>query len=145
MTYFEVTRRFTFSSGHRLSKHLGKCKQLHGHNYTCEVTLRSKKLNQQGMVVDFGFIKQIFKKKVEEKFDHRLILKKGDSYNERLKESMAPNDSSICWVNYSPTAENMAQDILSIFQHELADFRRLKVVRVRLYETEDSFAEVFVE
>ena len=36
---FEVTIEETFAAGHALRNYRGKCENVHGHNYRCQVTL----------------------------------------------------------------------------------------------------------
>ena len=137
-----VTKMFTFDAGHRLSDYEGKCKRLHGHTYKLEVTLEGK-VDKLGMVVDFGELKNMYGLWVETKFDHKMILKMGDSYNEKLAKSLPEDDESICWVEYNPTAENMANDIFNIFKGKLKEISySVKIIKVRLYETPTSYAEV---
>jgi 6-pyruvoyltetrahydropterin/6-carboxytetrahydropterin synthase len=51
-----------FSGAHRLRSLHGKCENLHGHNWKVEVSVAARRLNQEGIVIDF----QVLKKKVEE-------------------------------------------------------------------------------
>ena len=84
---FEVKKRLEISAAHRLELSYGsKCTELHGHNWVLDIYLRSEKLNDDGMVMDFSHIKQ----KISDKFDHKII-----------------NDV----VDFNPTAENMAKFI----------------------------------
>ena len=46
-------RRFTFCAGHRLVGHEGKCRNLHGHNYTLEVYLTGQEQDEIGRILDF--------------------------------------------------------------------------------------------
>lgn len=138
----QITKLFTFDAGHRLSDYEGKCKRLHGHTYHLEITVEGE-LDERGMVMDFGDLKTIFKEKIDSKFDHRFMLKKGDKYNEDLAKSLPQGDESICWVEYNPTAENISKDIMEILKKNIEDQKiPAKVVKVRLYETPTSFAEI---
>jgi 6-pyruvoyltetrahydropterin/6-carboxytetrahydropterin synthase len=56
---FELAVELTFSAAHRIEGHPGPCAQLHGHNYRVETTVASERLNDHGMVLDFGDLKQI--------------------------------------------------------------------------------------
>ena len=119
---FLITKKFEFEAAHRLPNHPGKCKKLHGHTYRLEVTISTKQLNLQDMVMDFGDLKAIVNSHIIEIFDHSYL-------NELL-----PN----------PTAEELARYIyldLSVFIAE-AEKGRVKVEKIRLYETSNSYAEV---
>jgi 6-pyruvoyltetrahydropterin/6-carboxytetrahydropterin synthase len=138
----KITKKFSFSAGHRLSDYDGPCNKLHGHNYDLEVTV-SGALDKLGMVMDFGVLKGIVKEKVDKVFDHRLILKIGDPINENIRKLFPPEDTSICWVEYNPTAENMALDIFKRINKELnIKYRDINLERIIIYETATSYAEV---
>ncbi len=141
----QITKVFTFDAGHRLSDYEGKCKRLHGHTYHLEVTVEGE-LNKKGMVMDFGDLKSIFNEDIDSKFDHRFMLKIGDKYNEAIAKALPKGDGSICWVDYNPTAENIAKDILEILKKKLSEPAiGAKIAKVRLYETPTSFAEITSE
>ena len=117
-----ITKKFEFEAAHKLLGHPGKCKNLHGHSYKLEVTISSRKLNDQGMVMDFGDLKKIVNKWVIDKFDHSYL-----------------NDFFPI-----PTAEQMIKWIylkLDVFLQDNFD-RGLTLEKVRLYETSNSYAEV---
>jgi len=138
----QITKIFTFDSGHRLSNYEGKCKRLHGHTYRLEITV-SGDVDYKGMVMDFGDLKTIFKEHIDSKFDHKLMLKRGDKFNEALASSLPKEDDSICWVDYNPTAENIAKDIMEILQKRLSKLTTAAdVAKVKLYETPTCFAEI---
>jgi len=67
----KVTKIFHFCAGHMLPRHLGKCKNIHGHNYKLEVTLESHLFDD--MVMDYGDIKKLVDPIVE-KLDHSFII-----------------------------------------------------------------------
>ncbi len=102
----------TFDAAHFLPGH-PKCGKIHGHTYRVEVEVEGELKN--GMVIDFEDLKKTLKEIVDE-FDHRLI-----------------ND-----IIDNPTCENIC---LKIFE-ELKSRLKLKVVRVRVYENPDKWAEI---
>ena len=117
-----ITKKFKFEAAHNLPDHPGRCKSLHGHSYKLEVTVSAREMNEQGMVMDFGDLKKSVNKHVINLFDHSYL---NDYFS-------------------VPTAENMAKWIfldLSVYLSEEFE-RRVKLKKVRLYETEDSYAEV---
>jgi 6-pyruvoyltetrahydropterin/6-carboxytetrahydropterin synthase len=48
----------SFAAAHFLSHYHGKCERLHGHNYRVLAWARGAELDQGGMLVDFGVLKQ---------------------------------------------------------------------------------------
>jgi 6-pyruvoyltetrahydropterin/6-carboxytetrahydropterin synthase len=55
---YEITVTSHFSGAHRLRYLHGKCEELHGHNWKVEVSVVSNRLGKQGVVIDFGVLKQ---------------------------------------------------------------------------------------
>jgi len=114
-----VTKILTFDAAHSLPDHQGKCRNLHGHTYTLEVTVRGELEHSgpaTGMVMDFGDLAERVRRVVVEPLDHRYL-------NEVL--------------DFVPTAEAIALWAFRVLAGE-----GLPVVRVRLWETPTSFAEV---
>jgi len=68
MYYLQKT--FTFSAAHRLAlPYESPCNNLHGHNWAVTVYMRSKALNESGMIEDFKHIKD----KIQAQFDHAVL------------------------------------------------------------------------
>ena len=51
----------SFAAAHFLARYHGKCERLHGHNYRVLVTAEGPDLDEGGMLVDFGILKQALK------------------------------------------------------------------------------------
>lgn len=128
---FQVSREFNFCYGHRLMDHQGKCKHLHGHNARVIATFESEDLDSQGMVLDFNKIKQIIDGWIEEKLDHRMILRRDDPAVSALEKLGEP----LYLIDSNPTAENIARLIF-----EKAATAGLPVVEVRVWETPNCHA-----
>lgn len=140
-----VTKEFTFDCAHMLSNHKGVCSNLHGHTYRLEVTASSELIKEgssQGMVVDFGDLKSIVKELVVDKFDHSFIFWEGGSEAEKaIARVVEDNGMRIVKFKERPTAENIAMYIIKTLNEYLKD-SFIKIVKVKLYETPTSFAEV---
>ncbi|OGS11734.1 MAG: 6-pyruvoyl tetrahydrobiopterin synthase [Elusimicrobia bacterium RIFOXYA2_FULL_58_8] len=127
----KITKSASFCYGHRLADHKGKCKNLHGHNGTAEVTLSSATLDSTQMVADFGDLGRALKQWLDENFDHKVILCSGDPLLKTLKEQ-----GQQCFETaVNPTAEIMAQLI----------FKEMKALgfpvrKARVWETATSYA-----
>ena len=129
---FSVTRLIHFCYGHRLLDYEGKCKHPHGHNGRIEITIETKGLDARGMVMDFGDIKKHVQSWVDEELDHKMLLNARDPLVEILRTLGEP----VVTLEGNPTAENIAKHIF-----EYARGKKLPVSAVRLWETENSFAE----
>jgi 6-pyruvoyltetrahydropterin/6-carboxytetrahydropterin synthase len=62
----------TFSSAHNLRGYKGKCEDLHGHNWLVEIVVKSGRLDNIGMVLDFKFLKKKLNATLE-KMDHKYL------------------------------------------------------------------------
>lgn len=112
-----ATKIFRFESAHSLPNHGGKCRSLHGHNYKLEVTFIGEMKTEgpeKGMVMDFGNIKQAVNDYIKH-WDHKYL-------NDFIK---------------NPTAEVM----VAMLSHEFTNQRKLDVINIKLWETDDSFVE----
>ncbi|NLP13253.1 MAG: 6-carboxytetrahydropterin synthase QueD [Clostridium sp.] len=67
-----ISKVFTFDSAHRLIGYNGKCKEIHGHTYKLEVTVKGKP-DGDGLVMDFNELNDIIKSEVLEKIDHKYL------------------------------------------------------------------------
>lgn len=128
---FRVTREIQFCYGHRLLNYDGKCKYLHGHNGTAVITVESDTLDERGMVLDFGDIKHVVSRWIDETLDHRMILSRRDPAISALQALGEP----LYLIDDNPTAENIAR---LIFDYTAAS--GFPIVECRLWETPNCFA-----
>ena len=69
---FRVTITKSFSAAHVLKEIGGKCEELHGHNFKVEVSVSSKKLNSEGILIDFRVLKG-WTMEILEDLDHKYL------------------------------------------------------------------------
>jgi 6-pyruvoyltetrahydropterin/6-carboxytetrahydropterin synthase len=69
---FEVKIITDFAAAHNLRNFRGKCENLHGHNWKVEVVLRGDRLDDSGVLMDFGEVKQATREILAE-LDHRYL------------------------------------------------------------------------
>ena len=115
-----ITKHFGFEACHHLPHYKGACHNLHGHSYKLDVTVGGSIIKdgpKQGMIMDFKDLKKIVKDYVVDKLDHEDL------------NNHYPN----------PTAEIMVVDIGKTIMQNLPD--NVYLVSVKLWETEDSYAE----
>lgn len=123
---FEVMIERNFSSAHQLRGYKGKCENLHGHNYKIEIYARGSELDNIGLLVDFGELKDAADEVVAY-LDHRNI------------NELPPFDEEL-----NPSAENLARYILERVARRVGD-ERVSVYKVRCFETPTSVATYQVE
>ena len=141
-----ITKRLEFDAGHRIPNHQSKCRHLHGHRYALEVTLSGKVIDQEGgsdegMVMDFSEVKAIANRCVVEPWDHAFLVYAGDSEVRGFLASL-PNHKTVV-LNRVPTAENLALEAFALLDKAYQDSygTGLRLERVRLYETPNSWAD----
>ena len=144
MPKIRVTKRFHFEMAHALYEYDGLCRNIHGHSYYLEVTLIGEPLNQpkhpkDGMVMDFGQIKNLVKTQIVSQFDHALIINNLVPKNQQ--ELLRQTTERFIVVDFQPTSENMVVYIANILQQHLPS--GVNLFSVRLFETATSFAEWF--
>ena len=128
-----ITRKYEIDMGHRIKKHGGKCKHLHGHRYVIEATIEGGVVKEgpgEGMVVDFGNVKAIMAE-VLDNYDHSLCLQKDDPLAQMLR-GMVP----VIMLDEPPTAETLAR-----IWAEAISQRITGLVRLVVYETPNCWAE----
>ncbi len=68
-----VRRRFEFEAAHRLPKHPGKCRDLHGHSYKLTVSVDRRVDSESGIAIDFSDMKAIVRREVIDLLDHKYV------------------------------------------------------------------------
>ncbi len=147
MAKIRLTKIFHFDTGHALAGYDGKCRNVHGHSYTLEVTVMGEPITdpdnvKYGMVIDFGDLKKIVKKYVVDDYDHALVLNKNTSYKE-IGDFLIKRGHHILLVDFQPTGEMMIQDMAKRIMPHLPD--NMQLHHLRLYETGTSYAELFAD
>jgi len=146
MPKIRVTKRFHFEMAHTLYEYDGLCRNIHGHSYNLEVTITGEPRNEpghpkDGMVLDFGELKNIVKTQIVNRFDHALMVNR--FVPEKQLELLKQINERIFIVNFQPTSENIAIYISEILQQHLP--AGVNLFGIRLYETATSFAEWFAD
>jgi len=136
-----LTRIFTFDTAHALENYPGKCRHIHGHTYTLYVTVGGPIKEEtghpyDGIIIDFTDLKAWVNSAVIQQFDHYLLLRKGSA----LAKLSYPEWDRIYLTNYQPSCENMLLDMCTRLENSIPD--GLRLVKVKLYETPNAFAEI---
>jgi 6-pyruvoyltetrahydropterin/6-carboxytetrahydropterin synthase len=139
---FTITKTMYTETGHRLMDYKGKCAHLHGHSYQWEVTIESKELLNNGMVMDFKDLKRIMQDTIG-KLDHAMVLHEDDPVLVSLKDITATDGSShrVIATPWNPTAENFAKFYYEEIDKILCDcFPGVRMLEIIVGETETSYA-----
>ncbi|HRW20509.1 MAG TPA: 6-carboxytetrahydropterin synthase [Bacteroidales bacterium] len=141
MNVIRVTKIFNFEIAHALYNYDGLCRNIHGHSYKMYVTvsgtpLKSNNNPKDGMVIDFSEFKSIIKKHIVDKFDHSLFLNKNEDSDNLINQQMFKR---LFIFDFQPTCENMIIHFAEIIKTVLP--HNLKLLSVRLHETDNNYAE----
>jgi 6-pyruvoyltetrahydropterin/6-carboxytetrahydropterin synthase len=118
---FEVTIEETFAAGHALRNYHGKCENVHGHNYRCQVTVEGEQLDSVGLLVDFVELKRVVHS-VLDRLDHQWL------------NEFPPFDV------LNPSAENIARYIYEEVSKGLGPKETTRLAFVKLWETDTASA-----
>lgn len=117
-----ANRYHDISVGHRVHGHESKCAHLHGHNYRVHFEVEAPKLDAVGRVLDFSVIKSHLCMWLEDNWDHKFLAWEKDIFMQHIAKSPDFGDgqafsmltSSLVWVPFNPTAENMAEYLVEV-------------------------------
>jgi 6-pyruvoyltetrahydropterin/6-carboxytetrahydropterin synthase len=116
---YEITVIVDFEAAHRIVDYPGKCNRLHGHNWSVEVTVAGKRLNELGMLIDFRELKNEVNQVIG-RLDHIYL------------NELEP----FCTQN--PTAENIARYIFSELKLKPAFQGEIFIRAVKVWESPKS-------
>jgi 6-pyruvoyltetrahydropterin/6-carboxytetrahydropterin synthase len=129
-----LTTEASFDAAHFLTNYEGKCKNIHGHRWKIVLSIKGEEKN--GMVVDFGILKDDLKKECDY-FDHTFIVEK-NSLDPNLL-SLLQKQFLIRIVDFRTTAENFSK----YFFNKLN--QKYNVYEVLVYETPTNCARYVCE
>jgi len=122
---FELKVTTRFAAAHQLKMVEKKCENLHGHNWKIEICVAGKRLNNAGVLIDFGELKAHLSNIVSN-LDHRFL-----------------NDLDCFDDQRPPSSEVVAQYIANALQREIKDLD-IVVDRVTAWESDDACATYIV-
>lgn len=123
---YELNKDFNFAAAHFVPTHLaGKCANIHGHTYYCNITIAGDELNDAGFLINFQEIKKL----IHGRYDHTLM----NDHPEFTKEFESEP------YRY-PTTEVVARTIWETIENHLATLpNRPKCLQVIVRETPTSY------
>ena len=122
---FEVYVKTHFAAAHSLKGYAGDCARIHGHNWTIEVFVKCKELDEIGIGIDFRDIKRAVKDVIQD-LDHAHL-----------------NDLP-AFKEVNPSSENIAK----LIYHELCkklNSDSVQISRVKASETPGTGATYWEE
>jgi len=132
-----VTVEIQFEYGHRLIKHQGKCRNVHGHNGLAVIQIESDVLKEDDLVIDFSEVKRFAKDWIDANWDHAFLMNSKD----QLGKVLLDFDESLrifYFENSDPTAERMAEYLYNVLREHLPTDVNIRAVTV--YETQRASA-----
>lgn len=140
-----ISKCIEWDMGHRVMNHNSKCRNLHGHRYKAEISVEGDLIllegySDEGMVMDFGLIKDLALKYIHDVLDHAFMVWGED---EILINFFQQNpDQKHLVVPFVPTSENIARWIFTQLEKKIDDKYKtdLKLKSIKLWETPTSTA-----
>lgn len=132
---FILMKELDFDAGHRLVDYKGKCGHNHGHYYKVEIYLYGDKLDNLGILEDFGTIKDKVQAWVDENWDHAMLLSSRDVKNVKFHKDQK-------WKHFifpdgeNPTAENISK----FLYYKTKEITGFNVLQVTVFESPKSAA-----
>lgn len=132
----------SFPAAHYIPDQGGKCEGIHGHNYVVKDLVIDfygrVTIDEIGMIVDFGVIKEYFK----EEWDHKFIVPEydADMWTSLIEKKGMPHNLVVLkYTTAELMAKRMQEDLKDIIKkHTNADFS----VSFKLYEGANQYVEV---
>ncbi len=109
---YTIRRKQAFEYAHRLLGHPANCRFVHGHSGVAEAEIMSATLDDQGMVDDFGLLKEAMNV-VLNQWDHAILLQEKDP----LTSVLQLHEQRVYTFEEPPTAEVMARTLFNELQH----------------------------
>ena len=120
---YDVTVKAGFAAAHQLRLYDGKYENLHGHNWTAQVTVEADELDPIGVGIDFVKLKAMVEKNLSELDYHNI-------------NEVPPFDEQ------NPSAENIARWLFLKLKVEV-NTNLTRVKRVEIFEMEGCGASYF--
>jgi 6-pyruvoyltetrahydropterin/6-carboxytetrahydropterin synthase len=120
---YDVTVKTGFAAAHQLRLYDGKYENLHGHNWTAQVTVEADELDPIGVGIDFVKLKAMIEKNLSELDYHNI-------------NEVPPFDEQ------NPSAENIARWLFLKLKVEV-NTNLTRVKRVEIFEMEGCGASYF--
>ena len=132
-----IAKDFRWEMAHRLPFHDGGCRNIHGHSYRMWIEIVGEP-NANGMVLDYFDLKRLVDPLVAE-IDHAFLCDNSDTL---IREFLESSGLKAVYVDFPTTAENICGWFYERLSDVFSPMKHLRELRVRIQETERTFAEV---
>ena len=119
---FELRIVTHFAAAHQLTMVAKQCENLHGHNWKVEVCVIGDRLNDAGVLIDFGELKAHVADVIQE-LDHKYL-------------------NELPYFSNAPSSEKIAVHIAEQLQEKLAP-TGVRVSRITTWESDNAAATYF--
>lgn len=120
---YELMIETSFSAAHQLRGYMGKCEQLHGHNWKVQVHVTAEKLNQIDIAIDFHELKRLTNEIISP-LDHTFL-----------------NDI-FPFTEKNPSSENIAKWIYDCLKKKINN-ENIEVSAVTVWESDTASATYY--
>ncbi|MFI5200975.1 MAG: 6-pyruvoyl trahydropterin synthase family protein [Candidatus Kapaibacterium sp.] len=139
----KISKDFRWEMAHRLPEHTGGCRNVHGHSYRMWVEVAGEpdaddRSSTQGMVLDYFTLKEIVDPLVAE-IDHSFLCDRSDTL---IVDFLKSSGLKAVYVDFPTTAEHIAKWFFERLATLFIPMKHLRELRVRIQETERTYAEV---
>lgn len=125
---YSIIKEMKFEASHRLVQgYQGKCAHVHGHSWVVRVKCSGSKLDEFGMLRDFGSLKT-FRDWIDDRLDHATLVNEADK---DLLQFLQQHEQRYYMCQGNPTSEYLAR---MLYEH-LHTMGFLDVVAVEIDET----------
>jgi len=132
---YSLKVKISFRAGHRLlPPYQGKCNNVHGEYFTGVFFLGAQRLDNNGMVLDFGEVKKKLKNWIDKNLDHAYIHHEDDEVAQTL---LYLKLKTFSMGKKNPTSENIAK-LLFDKANELLGYNRVRILEVGVVESSES-------
>ena len=135
---FRIKKSFKVPIGHRLMKHSGLCKNIHGHNIKIDVQLSCHGLDQNDMVMDFGILSNLIGN-ILIGLDHATLLNSEDTESIKYVRTCGFEDKKLFIFPSDPTAEYLAYWIYDQLKAKIPN-KYINLDYVAVWESDDAVA-----
>ena len=144
-----IRKKFRFEGAHIVRNCTSqRCREnIHGHSYEVEVFLKSDRLDNGFMVLDFVLLNHVAE--FIHSFDHSYTLWSGE--NDEVKKAIYTINSRVAEIPVSPSAEGYALLFFFVIDQIISKIKlingegNVQLHAVRIHETQSGYAEASAE